>query len=772
MTVTPDVAVKSLIFDNVKTTEMYFTECDFTKRAEIVMCFPLYIQEQYKISLSSKKPLSKAVNIENFNLKTPLGERYLIKDCELILEANRRTVLYGANSTGKTLLFHTINTGKLKDFPLHLHVHHCKELETHELSESVLDTVVNANPFRRQLFKVEHKLKELLAAEPTPEAKDALQANLDYIHIHMRAIKANDTEERAKKMLRVLGFDEVAFVKPCSALSGGLRMRVALCMAFIIEPDLLLLDEPTNHLDFPSVLWLENRLRGYPGSFLIVSHDRELLNNVCTQVLLLEDLKIKSYTKGFKEFEKTKALEDKKKFDEIEKFLQKNHNADPSTPLGKLKFEKKTWSQRYYQHQVALAGKFTFPDSVPLFNNQTGADGLPVPAADITLIEIKQLRFSYNPAAAEIHYIFNDPIDFRVSASTRIGVMGPNGAGKSTLLKLLTKRLVPTEGTVEEHPKFQLAYFGQHSTAELDLEQTATEWMMTQFEGETSGSLRNHLGKTGIGASCCDSRMHSLSFSQRSCIVFAKLTYIPPHLLILDEPTNFLDLESVDSLISACNKYKGALLLVSHNRDFLRKCAKQFLSIVPGHFGLYDNLKTAENATYSFISVMEEGGKVDSSALAKANAAGGGTVHAAQKVGGAGAQDEKKLSSGITSLSISAAPARPAAASAALALTFVAEEKCQALWTDGKWYTAQIKKVEGKDKYSVLYVQYGNTAILPVASLKKAPVAVAGAPAAKAVAAPAGNTAANKPVNKPNPQANAAGVKHVGAAVSSNGARK
>jgi ATPase subunit of ABC transporter with duplicated ATPase domains len=490
-------------------------------------------------------------------------------------------------------------------------------------------------------------------------------------------------------------------------------MRVALAMAFFIDADLLLLDEPTNHLDFPSVLWLENRLRGYRSSFLMVSHDRELLNNVCTAVLLLEDKQIKYYNMGFKEFEKKKAQEDKKKFDEIEKFLQKNVNVDPSTMLGKQKHEKKLWSDRYYQHQVALAGKFTFPAPVPLSN----AENLPLD--EISLINLQNLRFSYNPETG--HYIFADPIDFNVKASTRCGVMGPNGAGKSTLLKLLTHKLTPTSGTVTQHPNFTLAYFGQHSTAELDLEKTPIEFMCDQFPGETSGSLRQHLAKTSVVGTIADTRMVRLSYSQRSCVVFAKLTYVCPHLLILDEPTNFLDLESVDSLISACNKYKGALLLVSHNRDFLKKCAKQYLSVVPGSFKMYDNIKDAENGTYSFIAEMEEGGSV-SGADALMKTPGGGAVGGAMK-------STSTIENGVKTMTIGSGPVKVAAP--VKAVVFDKDEKCEALWTDGKYYAAQVLKVDGP-KYTIKYLEYGNTAIVQAKQMKK--VAATAAPAGKATA--------------------------------------
>jgi len=735
-TPTPTATKKEL------TPQEQFDQTDFTSKDEIIKLMPVYIQEQYALQKANKKNVSKAVNIENFSMKTPYGDQYLLQQTELVLESGKRQGLIGANATGKSLLFHNMAALKIKDFPRHIHVHHCKELETEELSESVLDTVVNSYPYRNILMKIEPKLKELIAADPAPEVKEKLKENLDYIQFSIRTIGGYDTVDRAQKMLRVLGFDEVGQAKLCSALSGGLRMRVALCMAFIQEADLLLLDEPTNHLDFPSVLWLENRLRGYRGSFLLVSHDRELLNNVCTAVLLLEDKKINYYACGFKEFEKKKALEDKKKYDEIEKFLLKHRNVDPSTFLGRQKQDKKDWSEQYQQKLVAMAGKFTFPTATPLDNTEKDENGNPLPAEQISLINLKNVRFSYN-AATNI-WIFADPINFNVTASTRCGVMGPNGAGKSTLLKLLTHKLTPNEGEIVHHPNFKLAYFGQHSTAELELESTPAEWIGKQFPNETAGQLRNHLAKTGVVGTMQDTRMKQLAFSQRSCVVFAKLTYVCPHLLILDEPTNFLDLPSVDSLISACNKYPGALLLVSHNRDFLKKCATSYLSVVPGQFLMFDNLKKAEQGTYSFIAEMEEGGSGAHKDALKNNP-GGGTVHASQDKRGGGASAEEK-EKGVFSIGggsnaplpgSAAAKAleakKAAAAGAGAVVKYEVNEKCTALWTDGKFYAAQIKKVLPDNKYSVLYTAYGNTANVPAASLKKAAAApAAGAkPAAK-----------------------------------------
>jgi len=610
-----------------------------SKIIDIVTLFPPYARERYELRKQNKKNVSNAVNIEGFYLKTPFGDQTLLNGTDLVLEPGKRQCLYGANSTGKTLLFNYISEGKIKDFPKHIQVHHCKELEPHELSDTTLGTVVNSHPLRKMLVLCEARIRAEMAATPAPEGEEKmnLKDNLEFVQREMNSIRGYDAEERAAKMLRVLGFDDIGQKKPVVALSGGLRMRVALCMAFFIEADLLLLDEPTNHLDFPSVLWLENRLRGYGKSFLVVSHDRELLNNVTTGTILIEDKQLKYYNCGFKEFEKQKANEDKKKEEEIEKFLAKHRNADPSTMIGRDKAIKKAWVDNYQARMVALQGKFTFPVATPLENPDNLAP------ENISLIKMDNLRFSYDEKTG--HFIFNDPISFNVTASTRFGVMGPNGAGKSTFLKLLTHKLKPTSGTVVHHPKYTLAYFGQHSTAELDLEKTASEWMQDQFPEEKSGLLRAHLAKTSVSGTTADTRMGRLSFSQRSCIIFAKLTYKCPHLLIMDEPTNFLDLESVDSLISACNKYKGALLLVSHNRDFLRKCANGYLSIVPGKFQVFDGMKKAEQATYSFIAEMEEGKNIKGQIDLKKS---GGTVADSQKVGFVAEEKKKDTSAGIT----------------------------------------------------------------------------------------------------------------------------
>lgn len=585
------MAPKVVTMDNV----------DLTSEEEIVQLFPFYAQEKYRLFKKTRKPLPRNIEVDLFDLKVPLqANQYLLKNCELTIESNKKAAVYGTNGTGKTTLFREMAAGTIsEEFPKHLHVYHMEELEHLEKDDTVFNTVLNAHPMRRVLVPLEEKLtKAVEAAEG--EQKEKLQANLDMIIMEMKKIDGYTAQDRIRQSLRVLGFDEVGEKRMTNDLSGGLRMRTALAMAFFIDPDLLLLDEPTNHLDFPSVLWLENRMRGYKGSFLVVTHDRELLENCCNSCICIEDQKLKYFNCSFTEFEKKKAKEDDKKFKDIEKFLKKNQNVDFSTPLGKEKAQKQAWSERYYARLVQLQGKFTFPKP-ELIEGQASLE------EDVSLIDLRDVTFRYRD---DTPYIFKDPVSFDVRSTTRCGVMGPNGAGKSTILKLLTGKLTPTTGSVTTN-KFALAYFGQHSTAELLAELTPMEFMIEQFPNEKTGNLRSHLAKTGVANGRESTRIKSLNFSERSCVIFAKLTYVCPHLLIMDEPTNFLDLDSVDSLISACNKYNGALLLVSHNRQFLKKCSKQYLSIVPGKFDFFDELKAAENATYSFIAEMEAGGDID-----------------------------------------------------------------------------------------------------------------------------------------------------------------
>lgn len=658
---------------------------DWADMDSIQKTWPSHIRAQLQAE-KEHVSLRRGVDIPTFDIKVPYSQVYLFQDAHLKFEPSKRYCLHGEPGTGKSTLFDAIaattGEGGIKGWPEHLHVHLCQEIEISSDAKPVLETVVESFEFlytlRQNRKAVAARITAISGKTPTENTNDSslvestevveatakpkddeevnrLYAILKELDQRLDSLGSRDAEERASKMLRVLGFDEEMQTRSTNALSGGLRMRVALCASFFMEPDILLLDEPTNHLDFPSVLWLENRMRSYRKILVLVSHERDMLERVCTAVISIEKKGLQYYNMGFMAFEKKLEDDETKMAETVEKFLTRNRNVDAASPLAKQKAEYQKWQDEYYQKQIRLQGKFTFPPAEPLDpcvletagENKVEASDLPVAApvedkkkqqqkkvvkkkgaaedeeVDLTtlpradIVAINQVRFSYNPGV--LPWIFDRPISFTVQycpQSTRVGVMGPNGAGKSTFLKLLTGRLTPTAGSVDRNPKAKIGYFAQHHSAELDMSLTPMEYLKLQFPDElSSGLLRKHLQKVGITGQLAETRLKTLTHGQRSCVMFAKITYHCPHLLIMDEPTNFLDLASIDSLISATNKYKGALLLVSHNRGFLLKCASQFLSIVPGQFLLFNDLKSCEQSTYTFIADLEAGANISAKDL-------------------------------------------------------------------------------------------------------------------------------------------------------------
>lgn len=651
------------------------------------------------------------------NLWTETKDKQLFKYCNLHLEQGKRHALYGGHGCGKSSLFKAMADGSLinQGFPKHISVVHQQEIETSPKNGTIMETVIEAHPLLYTLRICKKKIEAQIAKDGESEG---LLENLKFVNFELTMLKSDTAEERAGKMLLPLGFDAAAQQKPVNSLSGGLRMRVSLVCGFFAQPDLLLLDEPTNHLDFPSVLWLEGRLRSYRGSFIVVTHDRDLLENVCNSVMYIEEKEITYYKMGWARYEKVREKQEAQKYIDCEKFIQMNRNVDPFSPKGRVMRQYRQWMDNYHKHKVAVGDMFTFPAPKAL----KGVDP-ETPKDEVPLITMKDVTFKYPGTDA---FIFKKKTNVQITLGSRMGVMGPNGAGKSTFLKLLGGRLTPTTGTVTRAEGFKMAYFGQHTAEELDMDSTPIEHMQKMFPKVAQGKLRAHLDKAGVRGEMSETPMGGFSGGQKSRVIFAQLTYRCPHLLILDEPTNFLDLESVDSLIKACNKYQGAMLLVTHSRLMLRQCGNMYLSITPGRFQFFEQIEDCEKATYKFINDMEAGEKVK----IKSVIGGSGEVGDVEEE-----EDEDFSQEAIMRR-------RKAAKEAMLAeqnkdkkkeevkvvvkskksTTLEQGDACLAYWKDDNaYYAAKVLQVSKKtDRVVVVFVEYGNSMACTAKDLKPA----------------------------------------------------
>jgi ATPase subunit of ABC transporter with duplicated ATPase domains len=714
---------------------------DWSSREHLWGALPTWKQTQL-VNAKNKTKTTKTVLIEDMNLWTETKDKQLFKYCKLHLEPGRRHAMYGGHGCGKSSLFKAMANGDLlkQGFPKHMSVVHQQEIETSPANGTIMETVMEAHPLLYTLRICKKKLQEAIASGAKGAfGMDGLTENLKFVDFELTMLKSDTAEERAARMLLPLGFDAAAQQKPVNSLSGGLRMRVSLVCGFFAQPDLLLLDEPTNHLDFPSVLWLEGRLRSYRGSFIVVTHDRDLLENVCNSVMYIEEKEITYYKMGWARYEQVREKQEAQKYKDCEKFIQMNRNIDPFSPKGRVMRKYREWMDHYHKHKVAVGDMFTFPAPKKLKGYAEDT-----PKDEIKLITMKDVTFKYPGTDA---MIFKKKTNVEITLDSRMGVMGPNGAGKSTFLKLLSGRLSPTTGTVTRAEGFKLAYFGQHTAEELDMETTPIEHMIKMFPKASEGKMRAHLEKAGIRGEMGETPMEGFSGGQKSRVIFAQLTYKCPHLLILDEPTNFLDLESVDSLITACNKYQGAMLLVTHSRIMLRQCGNMYLSITPGRFQFFEEIEECEKATYKFINDMEAGEKVKIKSV----------------IGGSGevGDVDEEADEGFSQAAIMR---RRAAAKAAL-LEEKVEEKvvkkvkskatstlkvgdaCLAFWKDDNaYYPAKVLQTSKKtDRVVVCFVQYGNSMACVAKELKPA------TPEAQAIVdkfAPAKKAPANKNANK------------------------
>ncbi len=412
------------------------------------------------------------------------------------------------------------------------------------------------------------------------EAETATDPNrIAEIHTRLADMGAHAAPARAATILSGLGFDEAAQARPCSDFSGGWRMRVALAGVLFSEPDLLLLDEPTNYLDLEGTIWLEDYLRNYPYTVLIVSHDRDLLNNVAQNILHLENQKLTFYTGNYDRFDRTRReklmlqLSMKKKQDDarrhMESFIER--------------FKAKASKARQAQSRMkALAKMQPIAD---VLEERVLPFHFPAPEKPLAspIIRLEHASVGYEPEKPVL-----SNLDLRIDQDDRIALLGANGNGKSTFAKLLCDRLRVTAGHKYASKKLRIAYFAQHQLDELNMGETPYEHFRELMPDATIAQVRARAGSYGFGADKADTKVEKLSGGEKARLLFAIATFHKPHMIILDEPTNHLDVDSREALVMAINEYDGAFILISHDRHLVETCADRLWLVADGTVAPYE----------------------------------------------------------------------------------------------------------------------------------------------------------------------------------------
>ncbi|MEA3264588.1 MAG: ABC-F family ATP-binding cassette domain-containing protein [Pseudomonadota bacterium] len=490
-----------------------------------------------------------------------LGGRTIIDDATAKLPPRGRIGLIGRNGAGKSTLVRVI-AGML-------------EADTGEVTMprgSRLGYIAqeapggDATPFETVLAADTERAALMAESETCHDAH-----RLAEIHERLITIEAHSAPSRAARILVGLGFDEDAQHRPLESFSGGWRMRVALAALLFSQPDLLLLDEPSNHLDLEAVLWLEDFLRSYPATILLVSHERDFLNNVVDHILHLSAGKLTLYPGGYDAFERQRAerqaqlasAREKQEAlrDRLRDYVARNSARASTAKQAQSRAKALAKLQPIAEMIDDPSLQFDFPDPDELRPPLITLDLASVGYGDVPVLQRLNLRI--------------DPDD-------RIALLGRNGNGKTTLARLLSAQLAPLDGSMTASGKMRVGYFTQYQVEELDRSETPLQHMTVLMKGASPAAVRAQLGRFGFSGPKATTEVGKLSGGERARLALALITREAPHMLILDEPTNHLDVDTREALIQALNAYSGAVVIVSHDRHMLETTADRLVLVDGG----------------------------------------------------------------------------------------------------------------------------------------------------------------------------------------------
>ncbi len=487
------------------------------------------------------------ISIENLTLR--IGGLTLLEGSSALVPEGRHVGLVGRNGAGKSTLLDAI-LGHLQPdqgsitMPRRARVGFVAQ-EAPGGATTPVEAVLAADEERAALL--------------AEEEAGADGARIADIHMRLAEIDAYSAVARAASILAGLGFDAAMQARPLSEFSGGWRMRVALAAVLFARPDILILDEPTNHLDLESALWLEDYLARWPGTLLVVSHDRRLLNAVCTHILHLDQKRLTIYTGDYDRFE----------------ILRQERLAQQAATAAKVdaqrkhmqsfvdRFRAKATKARQAQSRLKALAKLT-PIIVERDEEAVRFEFPEVELPKPPMVTFDRASVGYQPGKPIL-----SGIDLRLDPDDRIGLLGANGNGKSTLAKLFAGRLQPMTGGTMRASKLQTGFFAQHQIEDMDPRRSAFQLLGDTLPKATPLEIRSRLGRFGFSGQKADVKAENLSGGEKARLAFALATSHAPQLLILDEPTNHLDMASRERLVAAINDFAGAVILVTHDWSLL-----------------------------------------------------------------------------------------------------------------------------------------------------------------------------------------------------------
>ncbi len=498
------------------------------------------------------------------------GPRLLFSAATLTLHAGQRVGVTGANGTGKSSLFALLRG------ELHADAGECRVPAHWTLAQVAQETPALEVPALDYVLRGDAEL-ERLNTELRDAERDHDGAHIAQLHARLETIDGYTAPSRAARLMHGLGFTADQERLPVAQFSGGWRMRLNLAQALMCRSDLLLLDEPTNHLDLDAVLWLEDWLTRYPGTLLLISHDREFLDRTVQHILHIERERVTLYTGNYSDFETRRAEQlaqqqaayarQQREIAHIQHFIDRFKAKASKAKQAQSRMKALARMERIAAAHADSPFQFEFPLPAKLPHPLLQLENVAVGYADRTILS---------------------EVNLSLAPGDRLGLLGPNGAGKSTLIKLLAGAIAAQSGKRLPAPDLDVGYFAQHQLEQLDAAASPLLHLQRLNPRASEQSLRDFLGGFGFAGERADSPVAPFSGGEKARLVLAMLVYQAPNLLLLDEPTNHLDLEMRLALELALQDYPGAVVLVSHDRHLLRTVTDRFLLVAAGRAEPFD----------------------------------------------------------------------------------------------------------------------------------------------------------------------------------------